>query len=244
MVSGTVKKHTPEERVRQAVLRKLLDVYGYQKHDLEVELLIRMGSDQRRCDISAFLPGEPHTQHRAYIIFECKKAETPDWELSSNGQLESYLSASPSARWGVKTNGRRWIVIRKEMLANGTIDFVAAGDIPHASAPGVPFMHRGEAAQLGHTPLPPPAQPAAEHSSETPLPARKRTSASTTLAGVVLAVVATIGYMAMTADNEGDAASTGNPASTSPATACPVGMTSVARGSFSMGSRDGRGYRE
>lgn len=126
----------PEERVRQKVLRRLLDDYGYRRQDLDVELDIAMGSDERSADIGIFLPGDPHVQRRVQIIIECKHGDVPERQLRSktHRQLDSYLAASGNALWGVATNGKSWIVLRRVKLSDGTREYIEQGDIPVASS--------------------------------------------------------------------------------------------------------------
>jgi len=42
-ITGKLRKDTPEERVRQDVARSLVEEYGYDKSDIEIEFPIKMG---------------------------------------------------------------------------------------------------------------------------------------------------------------------------------------------------------
>ena len=42
-IKGILRKETPEERIRQEVARSLVEEYGYQKKNIDVEFSIQMG---------------------------------------------------------------------------------------------------------------------------------------------------------------------------------------------------------
>jgi len=46
VVTGKLRKDTPEERVRQEIARELIEVYGYSPNDMEVEFPIKMGREK------------------------------------------------------------------------------------------------------------------------------------------------------------------------------------------------------
>ena len=48
VISGKLRKDTPEENVRQRIARSLLDNYGYDKANIKVEFTINQGSKKPR----------------------------------------------------------------------------------------------------------------------------------------------------------------------------------------------------
>ena len=58
---------TPEEYVRQEIAKSLVREYGYQKPDVEVEFIVRLGSRKPRADLVIFPPATAHTQDKALI---------------------------------------------------------------------------------------------------------------------------------------------------------------------------------
>lgn len=54
LITGKMRKETPEEYVRQEYCRVLLDVYKYPKNQIDVEYPIKVGSADKRCDKAAF----------------------------------------------------------------------------------------------------------------------------------------------------------------------------------------------
>ena len=99
-----VSHDSPEERVRQWLLRELIESYGYPKElfdgrTVNVEVPIAIGSRPCFVDIAIQknLQGEP----KPLILFEVKHLDSTE----GINQLHSYLSACPTARIGVWTNG-------------------------------------------------------------------------------------------------------------------------------------------
>ncbi|MGK7932377.1 MAG: type I restriction enzyme HsdR N-terminal domain-containing protein [Microcystaceae cyanobacterium] len=75
VISGKLRKDTPEENVRQRIARSLLDNYGYDKADIEIEFTINQASKKVRVDVAIFPPETKHKQENIKIIIECKKEE-------------------------------------------------------------------------------------------------------------------------------------------------------------------------
>jgi len=109
LITGKLRKETPEEYVRQEFCRILLDVYHYPKNNIEVEFPIKVGSTDKRCDIVIF-NDENKTQDNIYLIVETKKKD----EKEGVEQLWSYLSAT-TAQFGVWTNGEGILYFFKEL---------------------------------------------------------------------------------------------------------------------------------
>lgn len=108
-VDGTLRNDTPEEYVRQEILKSLVREYKYDKADIAVEWPMRIGSKRVRADIAIFPPGTAITarnQFQVAILIECKRAGTsPQSRTDGIDQLHSYLGACPNAIAGMWTNG-------------------------------------------------------------------------------------------------------------------------------------------
>jgi type I restriction enzyme M protein len=75
VVTGKLRKDTPEENVRQRIARSLMEDYGYDKTDIEVEFTVRLGRSRKRVDIAIFPPRAEHKQENVKIIVECKRED-------------------------------------------------------------------------------------------------------------------------------------------------------------------------
>ncbi len=94
-ITGKLRKDTAEERVRQDVARSLVEEYGYDKSDIDIEFPIKMGRAKKRADIVIFSENEEHTQENIYLIVEVKTEDIKPSDLKEGiGQLESYIAAS------------------------------------------------------------------------------------------------------------------------------------------------------
>lgn len=94
---------TPEERVRQAYARVLVEEYGYPKDRIVIENAIAIGSETKSADIVVYdspTACQQRDQGRIYLVIETK-APT---KKTGRKQLTSYISAS-SAEGGIWTNG-------------------------------------------------------------------------------------------------------------------------------------------
>lgn len=105
-VTGKLRNDTEEEKVRQRVARSLVGEYGYKKSDLDVNVVIRIGSKSYPVDLVVFREGEEHVQDNIYVIIETKKENIKSSDRYDGvGQLKSYMSASLNCEFGVWTNG-------------------------------------------------------------------------------------------------------------------------------------------
>jgi type I restriction enzyme M protein len=112
-ITGKLRKQTDEEKVRQDMAKSLVEEYGYDKKDVEIEFTIQMGRAKKRADIVVFYDGKKHTQENIYIIVEAKAEQVnPSNKKEGIGQLESYMSASPNCEFGVWI-GNEKIVFKK-----------------------------------------------------------------------------------------------------------------------------------
>jgi type I restriction enzyme M protein len=107
IITGKLRKETPEEYVRQEYCRMLLDVYKYPKKNIDVEFSINIGRDTKRIDIVVF-NSDKKTQSNVYIAIETKKKDESDGKK----QLESYVNAT-TANFGVWTNGDEILYLEK-----------------------------------------------------------------------------------------------------------------------------------
>ena len=125
-VSEKHRKDTAEENVRQRWARSLVDEYGYDLADMEVEFSIKMGTSRKRADIVVFVHGEEHRQDRVQIVIEAKRDDVLPRDVSEGvEQLKSYMSACSSCRFGLWVGSER---IALEKTADGKI--VEVTDIP------------------------------------------------------------------------------------------------------------------
>lgn len=108
-IDGTLRNDTPEEYVRQEILKSLVREYQYPREDIGVEVPIRIGSKRARVDIVIYPPDTPkseRSQLNALIVIECKRPGTsPASKTEGIAQLHSYLAVCPSAEAGMWTNG-------------------------------------------------------------------------------------------------------------------------------------------
>ena len=92
-----VLSSNPEEAVRQWYEHELIDKYGYNPKQIEIEVSIQMGSATKNADIVVY---EDLTKVKKLIIIETKRPEKKEGIT----QLQSYLEAS-GTEFGVWTNG-------------------------------------------------------------------------------------------------------------------------------------------
>lgn len=126
-VTGRLRRDTPEENVRQRWARSLVEEYGYPKTDLGVEVTIAMGRARKKADLVIFRHDAKHGQDEALIIIEAKRADKkPSDGQLGEGQLKSYMSASPVCRFGLWV-GKERVAFERDQKT-GQIDRI--GDIP------------------------------------------------------------------------------------------------------------------
>jgi type I restriction enzyme M protein len=126
----TQRDETPEEYVRQEIAKSLVREYGYLKRDIAVEFTLRIGSRKPRADLVVFFYDVEPRQEQAYIIVECKaRTVKPSDRKEGVGQLQSYMAASPNARYGMWTNGLERFCYRK-VERSGKVIFDEIPDLP------------------------------------------------------------------------------------------------------------------
>lgn len=131
----TLRQDTPEEYVRQEILKSLVREYGYDKGDIRVEFPIKFGSRRVRVDIVIFPPGmnpAEQTQATAWLIIECKSAKVrPSMKKDGVDQLLSYMAACPNVEAGMWTNGEDMASFAFETDCKGRRLSEEIPDLPH-----------------------------------------------------------------------------------------------------------------
>jgi type I restriction enzyme M protein len=126
----TQRNETPEEYVRQEIAKSLVREYGYEKPEISVEFILRLGSRKPKADLVIFDEGEPHDQDHARVIIECKSQKIKSADRKEGvGQLQSYMSACPNVAYGMWTNGIERFCYRR-VETNGRVTFEEIPDIP------------------------------------------------------------------------------------------------------------------
>lgn len=142
IVTGKLRKDSPEERVRQDSLRMLLEEYGYKKTDIGVEFPIKMGVKRKRADIVIFHEAKKHTQENIFIIIETKTENIqPSHKEEGVGQLFSYMAASPNCSFGLWIGSER--IAFKVVEERGEKEYVQIPDIPKYGETKIPKPTRG-----------------------------------------------------------------------------------------------------
>lgn len=131
----TLRQDTPEEYVRQEILKSLVREYGYDKADIRVEFPIKFGSRRVRVDIAVFPTGltpEEQTQSSAWLLIECKSAKVrPSMKKDGVEQMLSYMAACPNVELGMWTNGEDMASYAFEVNSKGQRIEVEIPDLPH-----------------------------------------------------------------------------------------------------------------
>ena len=126
----TQRNETPEEYVRQEIAKSLVREYEYEKTEIAVELILRLGSRKPRADLVIFDEGDSHVQDRARVIIECKSQKIkPTDRKEGVGQLQSYMAACPNVAYGMWTNGVERHCYRR-VDTDGRVAFEEIPDIP------------------------------------------------------------------------------------------------------------------
>ena len=117
-----VNINNPEEKIRQEYEKRLCKEYGYSKKQLSIEVPIQIGSKKYPCDIAIY---DSVSKYNIIGIVETKAPNVKE----GIKQLESYISATPTCKWGVWTNGESEICAIRN-YQTGKIIFDAAISIP------------------------------------------------------------------------------------------------------------------
>ena len=132
-VDGKVRKDTPEEYVRQTIEKRLVNEHKYKREQIKIEFGLKSGSGRPRADIVVFPKDSPEmTQDQVWLIVECKKESVkPRNKKDGVEQLKSYMNVCPNCEWGMWTNGKYKVVLRK-VKVEGKYKFPEFNDIPAA----------------------------------------------------------------------------------------------------------------
>src|SRR5882762_9391498 len=126
----TQRPDTPEEYVRQEIAKSLVREYRYDKPNIEVEFVVRVGSRKPRADLVIFPPNTAHLQQEALIIVECKAPAVKSADRKDGvGQLQSYMAASPNVTYGMWTNGVERFCYRR-VEKGGKVEIDDVPDLP------------------------------------------------------------------------------------------------------------------
>lgn len=112
----------PEERVRQDYEKILHGDYGYPLERMDIEVPINIGASRRFCDIAVY-----DAQKNIIGIVETKAPKIS--AKDGKKQLESYMSAKATCRWGVWTNGEEMECARRDPKTQA-IQFSPAFTVP------------------------------------------------------------------------------------------------------------------
>ncbi len=126
----TQRLETPEEYVRQEIAKSLVREYGYERSQVAVEFMLRVGSNKPRSDLVIFDQGDSHVQENARLIVECKSEKIKSTDRKDGiGQLQSYMAVCPNVAYGMWTNGLERLCFRR-IEADGKVSFHEVLDIP------------------------------------------------------------------------------------------------------------------
>ena len=130
VITDKLRNNTAEENVRQRVARSLVDQYGYNRNDIEVEFTVPIGTRRPRADLAVFPPDKEHKAENAIILVECKR-ETVKPTDENNGveQLKSYMAGCQNGRFGMWV-GSELQVWERTVNSQGGYENVTATDIP------------------------------------------------------------------------------------------------------------------
>ena len=141
-ITGKLRKDTAEERVRQDVARSLVEEYGYDKSDIDIEFSIKMGRAKKRADIVIFSENEEHTQENIYLIVEVKTEDVKPSDLKEGiGQLESYIAASPNSAFALWVGNERLAFEAVEEKGKRVLNLIP--DVPKRGETTTPKPTRG-----------------------------------------------------------------------------------------------------
>lgn len=103
--------YSEEEKVRQWILRELVEVYKYRSDLLTIEEKINIGSKQYFADIAVNTYKD--NVKVPYILIETKKWGTGIEDALR--QLQSYMSNCLSAKYGIATDGNELVIIDRDL---------------------------------------------------------------------------------------------------------------------------------
>jgi type I restriction enzyme M protein len=141
-ITGKLRNDTPEEKVRQDVARSLVEEYGYDKKDIDIEFPVKMGRARKRADIVVFYENKEHTQENIYMILEVKTENVkPSDRKEGVDQLTSYVAASPNSSFALWVGNER--LAFKAVEEKGRKTLAQIPDIPKRGETTIPKPTRG-----------------------------------------------------------------------------------------------------
>jgi len=141
-ITGKLRKDTPEERIRQDVARSLVEEYGYNKDDIDIEFPIKMGRARKRIDIVIFEEGSKHKQENIYAIVEVKTENIkPSDKKEGIDQLKSYVAACINTQFALWVGSER--LAFKVIEEKGKRKLEEIPDIPKRGETTIPKPTRG-----------------------------------------------------------------------------------------------------
>jgi len=141
-ITGKLRNDTPEEKIRQDVARSLVEEYGYDKKDIDIEFPVKMGRARKRADIVVFYESKEHTQENIYMILEVKTENVkPSDRKEGVDQLASYVAASPSSSFALWVGNER--LAFKAVEEKGRKVLAQIPDIPKRGETTIPRPTRG-----------------------------------------------------------------------------------------------------
>lgn len=141
-ITGSLRNDTAEEKVRQDVARSLVEEYGYNKSDIDIEFPIRMGRARKRADITIFYENKVHIQENIYMILEVKTEDVkPSDRKEGLEQLASYVAACPNSSFALWVGNER--LAFKVVEEKGKRVLAQIPDVPRQGETTVPRPTRG-----------------------------------------------------------------------------------------------------
>lgn len=121
ILTGNKESASPKKLLVQKILRQLIEGYGFDRHDVELNYKPRIpGHGRKQIDIAIFRPDAEHTNEYLQRIIVCKTQRKRD-KLRSLAEaepdlreLKDLLELIPSASLGMWTNGQEEFFLQVE----------------------------------------------------------------------------------------------------------------------------------
>ncbi|GAB7081906.1 methylation-associated defense system DNA methyltransferase MAD2 [Megalodesulfovibrio paquesii] len=121
ILTGNKESVSAKKLLVQKVLRQLIESYGFDRNDLEVNYTPQIpGQGRKRVDVAIFRPGEEHTNDNLQRVIVCKDQKKRD-KLRSFAEadadllpLRALLEHIPNATLGMWTNGQEEFLLQVE----------------------------------------------------------------------------------------------------------------------------------
>ena len=121
ILTGNKENASPKKLLIQKALRQLIESYGFDRRDIEVNYSPRIqGHGRMRVDIAIFRPGSDHTNENLQRIIVCKnqgkrdKLRSLSEAESDINQLKELMEILPAASLGMWTNGQEEFLFQTE----------------------------------------------------------------------------------------------------------------------------------